>query len=197
MSPVGSEPAAGESRLIDAARESHAGFVRLYRKYYGDVFRYCVHRLFERHAAEDVTSEVFLKVVEHWGRFNGRTEQQFRSWLYRIATNEANNHLREAGRRQRLWQRLDRPPGHTEDADEEPRTDRLALLRTVMLALKPRHQAIITLRFFENLKLTEIAEVLGCSAGTARSRLARALAQMHKKLNAAGLFDRDGGGRDD
>jgi RNA polymerase sigma factor (sigma-70 family) len=57
-----------------------------------------------------------------------------------------------------------------------------ALLREAMLALKPRYQTIITLRFFENLKLTEIAEVLGSSAGTVRSQLARALAKLRKKI---------------
>ncbi|GAH04532.1 unnamed protein product, partial [marine sediment metagenome] len=53
-----------------------------------------------------------------------------------------------------------------------------------MFELKPRYQTIITLRFFENLKLTEIAEVLGSSPGTVRSQLARALAKLRKKINA-------------
>jgi RNA polymerase sigma factor (sigma-70 family) len=48
--------------------------------------------------------------------------------------------------------------------------------------LKPRYQTIITLRFFENLKLTEIAEVLASSPGTVRSQLARALAKLRKVL---------------
>ena len=57
-----------------------------------------------------------------------------------------------------------------------------ALLKVAMLALKPRYQTIITLRFFENLKLTEIAEVLGCNPGTVRSQLSRALAKLRKKM---------------
>ncbi len=183
--------------LISDAKRSPAGFVRLYRKYYDDVFRYCVHRLFERHTAEDVTSEVFLKVVEHWGRFDGRDEQQFRGWLYLIAGNAINSHFRKRGGRQRLLQRLDKPPESADTTFEESEAEELALLKTVMLALKPRYQTIITLRFFENLRLTEIAEVLGCSPGTARSRLARAIAQLRKKLKAAGPFDRDRGDRDE
>jgi RNA polymerase sigma factor (sigma-70 family) len=66
--------------------------------------------------------------------------------------------------------------------DCEASSERLALLREAILSLKPRHQAIITLRFFENLKLTEIAEVLGSSPGTVRSQLARALAKLRKVL---------------
>jgi RNA polymerase sigma-70 factor (ECF subfamily) len=195
MNRTDTEHAESASTLLSEARQSPAGFVRLYRRYYDDVFRYCVHRLFERHTAEDVTSEVFLKVVEHWSRFDGRDEQQFRGWLYRIAGNAINSHLRKMGSRQRLLQRLDRPSEFTDATAEEPEAERLALLKTVMLALKPRHQTIITLRFFENFKLTEIAEVLGCSPGTARSRLMRAVAQVRKKLRATGAFSRNGGDR--
>jgi RNA polymerase sigma factor (sigma-70 family) len=54
-----------------------------------------------------------------------------------------------------------------------------------MLALKPRHQTIITLRFFENLKVTEIAEVLGSSPGTVRSQMARALAKLREMCVSA------------
>ena len=171
-------------------------FVRLYRLCYNDVFRYCAHRLFERHAAEDVTSDVFLKVVEHWSHFSGRDEQQFRCWLYRIATNAVNDHLRKKGRRKRLLERLDSPDEYVITDFNNGQIEKLAGLQTAVLALKPMYQTIITLRFFENLRLTQIAEVLGCSPGTARSRLARAVAQLRKKLNAAGAFDRDGGNRD-
>ena len=58
-------------------------------------------------------------------------------------------------------------------------------MREAVLALKPRYQAIITLRFFENLKLTEIAEVLGDSPGTVRSQIARALARLRRKIASA------------
>ena len=67
-------------------------------------------------------------------------------------------------------------------ADREESSEKLALLKQAMLALKPRYQTIITLRFFENMKLIEIAEVLGSSPGTVRSQLSRALAKLRKQL---------------
>jgi len=54
-----------------------------------------------------------------------------------------------------------------------------------MLTLKPRYQTIVTLRFFENLTLTEIAEVLGSNPGTIRSQLARALGKLRKRIVTA------------
>lgn len=190
------EQAESTDALIIEAGPDRSRFVRLYRACYDDVFRYCAHRLFERHTAEDVTSEVFLKAVEHWDRFEGRNEQQFRCWLYRIATNAVNDHLRKTGRRQRLLGRLDHPDEYVLTDSNGFEAEEFVALKTVMFALKPMYQTIIALRFFENLKLTQIAEVLGCSPGTARSRLARAMAQLRKRLQAAGVFDRDGGDRD-
>ena len=171
---------ADDSQLIAEARSDRAAFVQLYRRHYDAVFRYCVHRLFERQIAEDVTSDVFLRVVENIHRFKGN-EQQFRNWLYRIATNAVNNYLRKTARRNRLL-KVACEQANSQVADCGESSDKLALLREAVFALKPRYQTIITLRFFENLKLTEIAEVLASSPGTIRSQLARALVKLRKVL---------------
>jgi len=173
--------AADDNRLITEAYSDRAVFVRLYRSHYEAVFRYCVHRLFERQAAEDVTSDVFLKVVENIHRFKGN-EKQFRNWLYRIATNAVNNYLRKTARRNRLL-KVACEQANSRVADCGESAEKLILLKEAVFALKPRYQTIITLRFFENLKLTEIAEVLGSSPGTVRSQLARALAKLRKVLD--------------
>ena len=172
--------AANDGRLIAEARSNPTAFVQLYRRHYDAVFRYCVHRLFERQIAEDVTSQVFLKVVENLGCFKGG-ERKFRNWLYKIATNAVNDHLRRTARRNRLL-KVAREQTNSQVADCGESAEKLALLGEAMLSLKPRYQTIITLRFFENLKLTEIAEVLGSSPGTVRSQLARGLDKLRKKL---------------
>jgi len=182
----GNSHVADNSQIIAEARYDPVAFVRLYRKYYNEVFRYCAHRLFDRNTAEDITSQVFLKVVQNFGRFNVDGEPQFRNWLLRIATNEANNYLRRQAGRNVLFKRLGEQTNDSAD-DPESSPEDMAVLKKAVLALKPKYQTVITLRFFENLKLTEIADVLGCSPGTARSRLARALAKTRKKLTAAGI----------
>lgn len=169
-----------DNRLVIQARSDQAAFVQLYRRHYDAIFRYCAHRLFDRATAEDVTSEVFLKMVENFHCFRG-TEAQIRNWLYKIATNTVNNHLRRMNRRNRLL-RAARERANSQAVDCEESAEKLALLKDALLALKPRYQTIITLRFFENLKLTEIAEVLSSSPGTVRSQLARALAILRSKI---------------
>jgi RNA polymerase sigma-70 factor (ECF subfamily) len=178
-----SSKVADNKLLIARALNDSTAFVQLYRRHYDEIFRYCVHRLFERSKAEDVTSEVFLKVVENIHGFKGN-EKQFRCWLYRIATNAVNNHLRKTARRKRIL-KFAREHSNSQDADCLMPADKLTLLREAVFTLRPRYQTIITLRFFENLKLTEIAEVLGSSPGTVRSQLTRALAKLRKVLATA------------
>jgi RNA polymerase sigma-70 factor (ECF subfamily) len=173
---------ADDGQLITEAHSNPAAFARLYRRHYDAVFRYCSHRLFERQTSEDVTSEVFLKVVEEFDGFKG-SEKQFRNWLYKIATNAANGHLRKSSRRDALLKRARGRNNNTDSTDAS--MEKLALLKQAMLVLKPKYQTIITLRFFENLKLTEIAEVLGSSPSTVRSQLARALAKLRGKINTS------------
>ena len=171
----------GESRIMAWSYSKPEVFVRLYRRYYDAILRYCVHRLFERTTAEDVTSEVFLNVVENIHGFKG-DEKQFRNWLYRIATNAINNYLRKTARRNHLLKGA-RKQVNSQVADCGESTEKLAVLREAVFSLKPRSQTIITLRFFENMKLTEIAEVLGSNPGTVRSQLTRALENLRKKIS--------------
>lgn len=172
--------AANDGQLIADAHRDPAVFVQLYRRHYDAVFRYCVHRLFQRQTAEDLTSDVFLKAVENFSSFKGN-ERQFRNWLYKIATNAVNSYFRKTARRNGFLKRA-REQANSQVADCGESAEKLALLKEAVFALKPRYQTIITLRFFENLKLTEIAEVLGNSPGTVRSQLARALAKLRKVL---------------
>lgn len=184
-----------KSRLIVQARSDHTALMELYRRHYDAIFRYCAHRLFDRIAAEDTTSEVFLKMVENFYGFEG-TEAQFRNWLYRIATNAVNQHLRRMKRRDSLL-RVAREHNNSRAADCEQSPEKLVLMKKSMLSLKPRYQTIITLRFFENLKMIDIAEVLGSSPGTVRSQLARALAKIRVRMNSGGTACSAGGSKDE
>jgi RNA polymerase sigma-70 factor (ECF subfamily) len=174
------------SDLIQRACRDPNAFGELYLRHYQDVFHYCVRRLFDRHLAEDVTSIVFFKVMHHLSSFDGEAAG-FRSWLLRIATNAVNDHLREARRRSEGIQRVVRDtrvdrgdaPGAADDLAE-----RKALLQRALLSLKPKYQTVITLRFFENMKLTEIAACLGVNPSTVRTWLSRATAKLRKKLSA-------------
>jgi RNA polymerase sigma-70 factor (ECF subfamily) len=169
------------------AKRDPGAFTRLYLRHYDAIFRYCAHRLFERTTAEDITSEVFLKMVENFHTFDGN-EKQFRNWLYRIATNAVNEHLRKTTRRSAILTWVWRGSGKA-GIDEVTAADESqgnqAVIKKAMLTLKPEEQAIVTMRFFENMKTEEIAEVVGTSTGTVRSQLSRAIEKLRKHISSA------------
>ena len=173
--------------LIERACSDPDAFAQLYLAHYDDVFHYCIRRLFDRHSAEDVTSTVFSKVMHNLSSFDGKTID-FRNWLFRIATNAVNDYLRDAQRRADVTQRIVRD-ARLESVFVIPADDELlekkALLKQALLSLKPKYQTVITLRFFENMKLTEIAACLGKNPSTVRTWLSRATAKLRKKLDAA------------
>jgi RNA polymerase sigma factor (sigma-70 family) len=140
-----SKSADEEPSAARACNDTEA-FVQLYRSHYDAVFCHCVHRLFERQMAEDVTSEVLLKVAENINGFKGN-QKQFRCWLCKIATKAVNNHLRKAARRNRLLKAVhEQPNNRTTDCSEA--AEKLELLRKAVFTLRPRYQTIVTLRFF-------------------------------------------------
>ena len=177
--------------LIKRACSDPAAFARLYRQHYDSVFRYCSHRLFNRQSAEDVTSTVFFKVMNTIKTFKGDSKG-FRNWLYRIATNAVNDHLRSALKRKEAIRVVsDNIRSGRHVIENNDLSDKKFILKQAILSLKPKHQTVITLRYFENMKLIEIAEVLDQKPATTRSILSRALDKLRKKLKAADVDNKE------
>jgi RNA polymerase sigma-70 factor (ECF subfamily) len=178
--------------LVVLAKTQAGALGRLYELYYDRIFRFCVHRLFNRTTAEDVTSSVFLTVARTMRDFKGRTEQDFRSWIYTIAANQANAHIRKTMRRKRLMQNVmvqreadgEDPAGLTgSDAAPWSRLDWPTLYAAIQ-ELKPEHQTILTLRFFENMDYDEIARVVDARPATIRVTLHRTLRRLQEALRS-------------
>ena len=170
--------------LVLRARTQADALGRLYELYYERIFRFCVHRLFNKEIAEDVTSGVFLEVARGIRSFKGRTEQDFGNWVYAIAANQTNACIRKTSRRNRL---LAEAAGsmrarHSTDSTLEPDWPRLY---TAILKLKPQHQAIVTLRFFENLPYVQIAQITNIKEATLRVTLHRILSKLRSHLQTA------------
>jgi len=85
-----------DNDLVLRAKTEAEALGRLYELYYERIFRFCVYRLFNKEIAEDVTSAVFLNVACWMRSFKGRSEQDFRNWLYAIAANQANAYIRKS-----------------------------------------------------------------------------------------------------
>lgn len=175
----------GRELIAGACSDPHA-FAQLYQLHYQDVYGYCLRRLFDRHHAEDVTSTVFMKVMHSLDSFIG-DERQFRTWLLRIATNSVNDHLRNSRRRFSVMQYFARECRAESESsaaldDNEELLEKKARLKQALLSMRPQYQTVISLHFFEKMKLVDIAACLGKKPSTIRTRLSRATAQLRKKL---------------
>ncbi|MBN2376315.1 MAG: RNA polymerase sigma factor [Sedimentisphaerales bacterium] len=178
--------------LTVCAQHDPDAFAQLYRRHYDGIFRYCVHRLFDRATAQDITATIFIKALENLSGFRG-DEQAFARWLYRIAGNTIISHWRKESRRKKMLTEIAQSAAASKSALTDNLTDqademvhRKAVLQKALFSLKPLYQEVVTLRFFEKMTSPQIARILSCSDATVRSRLARALAKMRKIIQASG-----------
>jgi len=167
--------------LVVRARTQAGALGRLYEIHYEPIFRFCVHRLFVKEIAEDVTSTVFLEVARGIRSFEGQTLRDFRNWLYVVAANQANAYIRKASRRRKLLAEAAHSMKVYRSDEEESEPD-WPRLYAAILKLKPQHQTIVTLRFFENLQYDQIAQILCIKEATLRVTVHRILNRLRENL---------------
>ncbi len=177
-------------------------FQQLYDEYHAKIFRYLA-RIVGQSEAEDLTQEVFVKVGQALETFRG--ESQLSTWIYRIATNAALDRLRQPSVRHGGEKLLPVESIAEIKADQDIRTGELkpsteqGLIRTemngcireIIQKLPEQYRSVIVLSELEDLKDSEIAEILGLTLQAAKVRLHRARAKLRKELAAACVFYRD------
>ncbi|MGD9109612.1 MAG: sigma-70 family RNA polymerase sigma factor [Phycisphaerales bacterium] len=159
----------------------------LYDVFYDRIFSFCVHRLFDRHAAEDVTSEVFLTVAQKISRFQGETPEQFGNWLYSIAAKKTSAWLRKTSiRKKHLGKIALSSQLVSDECDKASETEQYALVYQAIMKLRPKYQTIITLRFFEGLGYHRIGKIMNITRVSAGVILHRALKKLKKYIQELG-----------
>jgi RNA polymerase sigma-70 factor (ECF subfamily) len=156
-------------------------------KYQHRLYRFLQRLLQDPVAADDVFQQTWVRVIEKIGRYDAR--RQFDAWLFSVARNLAIDYLRV-----RKSSSLDAPdeggiapierleaagPGQL---DQMLEFERGVLLAAAVAKLPVIHREVLTLRFEEDMKLEEIAEVAGIPISTVKSRLGRALESLRGKL---------------
>ncbi len=202
---IGSDSAEGLKQLSDEELMSQyredgraALFNELVHRYERELYRYLARYLGDSTAAEDVFQNTFLQVHLKRGLFeNGRP---FRPWLYAIATHQAVNALRKAGRHptvsldQRVHSgRSDSEAGNLIDLliskTESPLTaledsERQQWVRESIARLPDALRQTLILAYHQDLKYREIAELLKIPVGTVKSRLHAALEKLQQMAQA-------------
>jgi len=138
-------------------------------------------RMVGRQDADDLTQHVFLTMVRKLDQFNGQSKLE--TWLYRLATNEALQHLRRSKRRSTAP--LVSEPA-TDDPDRLGASEESELLEAAMSRLEPELRAVLLLKAQQGFSYQEIAESVGIPEGTVGSRLNRARKELRQELAKLG-----------
>ena len=133
---------------------------------------------------EDAVQEAFVKAYRALARF--KTGSPFRPWLLRIVANEARNRGRTVRRQAGLRLRIaaePAPPGELPE-DAAVRAERRTRLLAAVASLNERDRLVVGCRYLAELSEAETAAALGCSPGTVKSRLSRALDRLRAVMGA-------------
>ena len=184
--------------LESLRRGEAAAFERLVTERSSDVYALLYRLTADAEEARDLTQETFLRAFQSISRFRG--EANVKTWLYRIAINQARNRWRWWRRRRReatvSLDGSDRPDEQAltcrlrNDAAVDPEQETLAhereqQLREALLGLRRSYREAVILRDVEGFSYEEIATTLRINIGTVKSRLSRGRLELRKKLEGS------------
>jgi RNA polymerase sigma-70 factor (ECF subfamily) len=171
-----------EAEWIRAAQAGdRAAFAQIVERYWDRLYRWLYHLTRDRHAAEDLTQETFLKTLAAIGSF--RPGSNFRAWVFKIGHNNFVNQKR-AERRTRHALPEDLTSGESGEAEGTAENrEALEVVAKAVAELPPDFRAALMLRVEEGLSFREVAKVLSTTEETARWRVFKARQKLMKVLS--------------
>jgi RNA polymerase sigma-70 factor, ECF subfamily len=180
--------------LKDAQRGVPAAYDRLYNLYADRIYRYVYARVGQRETAEDLTGDVFVRLIQVLPRFRANSDRpvaSFSAWLYRIAGNMLTDHYR----RQRYRQHAD-IDDHIHLAGDELSPDQRAAeaeegqrIAQALTKLEGEQQEVVIYRFAEQYSTQQVAELMGKTTGAVKSLQHRALNNLRRFLSPSGAAE--------
>ena len=153
----------------------------LYLQHFNRIYSYLHLSVGNRHDAEDLTTQTFLRMLEAIGRFRWKSAP-FSAWLFRIAHNLAMDHFRAT----RRWQPEEEVPEPSEAESSAEEAALQSIGRKSMLQLienlSDEQQQVLTLKFVFDFSNAEVARILRKSEGAIKSLQHRALASLHRRI---------------
>ncbi len=174
-------------RLVEQAQQGdRAALEELYLLHFDRIYSYLHMSVGNRHDAEDLTTQVFVKMIESIGKFRWRSAP-FSAWLFRIAHNLAMDHFRASKRWQPEEEVPEPDPGEGSAAEEEALESigRQSMLQLIE-KLSHEQQQVLTLKFVFNFSNAEAATILDKTEGAIKSLQHRALASLQRQLERSG-----------
>ena len=184
---------AADLHLVDCLREGSEGaYEELLLRFQQPVYALALRLLDDPSEASDVVQEVFLKVFRNVSNFRGQST--LKTWIYRITVNEAHNARRWFFRHRRAEVELDKNPEESRNwkeiipdrgrspFEEAFDSERHVMIEAALKKINPIFREAVALRDISDLAYEEIAEILGVSLGTVKSRILRGREALREEL---------------
>jgi RNA polymerase sigma-70 factor (ECF subfamily) len=169
-----------EEALIRAAQSDPSLFQQVYTRWVTPVYQFAYARTGNRQDAEDLTSQIFLKAYQAWGRY--KHKGRFAAWLFTITRNQINSHFRAKAASEVP---LEDAPRRAVDPDvlgTVIHSDEITRLVELIEALPAEEQELIHLRYVAELKFSDIALVLGRKEEAVKKALYRLQDRLQAQL---------------
>ena len=180
------DSAADVRRLVDRAKAGDRGALEeLYLIHFDRIYSYLHMSVGNRHDAEDLTNQTFVRMIESIKRFRWQSVP-FSAWLFRIAHNLAMDHFR-ASRRWQPEEEVPEPEDRQDVSAEDAAVESIgrASMFELIDELSPDQRQVLTLKFVFNFSNAEAATILGKTEGAIKSLQHRALASLQKQITQA------------
>ena len=173
----------GDAELISRAQRGEVNAIgHLYDRHRESIFRYLWIRLDDRQLAEDLTGDVFMRMLDGLPRYRLQGVP-FRAWLYRIAHNLLVDYVRKMNHQATVPIDVIEEQGADDDLDRTVEQRRLnERLRLALMSLEPTQCEVVTLRFLAGLSLQETALTLGKTEAAIKALQHRGLSSLRRAL---------------
>lgn len=168
--------------LIRRAQQGEPKVVgEIYERYQRGIFRFLYYRVGDLQTAEDLTSEVFLRMIEKLPNYNGRS-LTFQAWLFQIARNLSIDHYRRMSIRKNVQLVDDYPEGGDEPLEMISKEMTSKKLYHALVKLPDNQRDVIVMRFIVGMPVREVSQMLHKSENSIKGLQRRALKSLREIL---------------
>jgi RNA polymerase sigma-70 factor, ECF subfamily len=159
-------------------------FQKLYETYHKDLFQFLIYLVKDRETAEDLSQEVYIRVLKAYGGFEGKSSEK--TWLFSIARNAAIDHFRkQRSWKQRVFSNFDWETQQIKDPQELPeeltiQNENLQWIYKALDKCTMAQRSVIILRYLQSLSISETANVLNWTESKVKTTQHRALKAIKK-----------------
>lgn len=179
-----------KQKIKQVKKGDHEAYEEVVAFYQNKVFQICYRMLGDRHEAEDIAQEAFIRAFMNIDSYDEK--RKFSTWLYRIATNLSIDRLRKKKPDYYLDAEVKGTEGlnmysrlAAEQALPEEEVESLELqsyIQREIMMLPPKYRSVIALRYLDEMPLNEISDILEIPVGTVKTRIHRGREALRKRL---------------